>query len=118
MRVPSLKTLRAAFPEHAAELRRLLKANRAELKQTAAGAARVAECFHAPKTADIRLHAMNAAGAFFGVETIETVSGEHAEYLNAGDSYSETVIRWRGNYRVQSVGDFIETMERRGIRFR
>lgn len=35
----------------------------------------------------------------------------------AGETYAPTVIYWRGQYRVQSVGDFIETMQRQGVRF-
>lgn len=53
----------------------------------------------------------------FGVESIETTSGEYADYLNTGDIYNATLILWRGNLRVQTLGDFIEIMERRSIRF-
>ena len=30
---------------------------------------------------------------------------------------SRTIIYWRGRYRVQSLGDFVETMGRQGVRF-
>jgi hypothetical protein len=55
------------------------------------------------------------AGAY-GTECVRFDNWESADYLNAGDPYKPTLIVWRGRWRVQSVGDFIETMERRGLR--
>lgn len=108
MRKPSVKTLRRCFDDPAAA-RRIFEMSRAELLETTAGAARDRECYNAPETWDIRMHALNAAGGFHGVESLQTEStDEYAEYLNAGDSYAPTVIYWRGKYRIQSVGDFVE----------
>lgn len=68
---------------------------------------------------DLRMHALDEALKTHGVEYTTTASKprEVVAFLNAGDTYSPTVILWRGTFRVQSLGDFIETMERRGIRF-
>ena len=114
MRKPSIKTLSQCFG-NPREARRIFKMSRAELLATGAGAARNRECHSAPRTADLRMHALNECGRFHGVEFLarERQSNgyspdEYAEYLNAGDSYAATVIYWRGRYRVQSIGDFIE----------
>lgn len=114
-RTPSIKTLSSVFSDPA-EAKRILRMSRRELEATPAGAARVAECYHSPDTCDVRLHVLNTAEAsLHGIETVQFGS-EFADYLNTGDSYAPTLIYWRGNYRVQSVGDFIETLERNGMR--
>lgn len=115
--IPSVKTLSQCFddPKHA---RRILEMNRRELEQLPEVCEFINSCFHKPLTFTLRLHALNTAGGFHGAETLESTAGEYAEYLNAGDSYAPTVIYWRGRYRIQSVGDFVETMERNSVRFR
>ena len=118
MRFPSLKALRANFRDGCEDMRRIGKMSRAQLLETPAGAARNAECYHPPQTWDLRMVALNKAGEFGGVEHAETVGGEFASYLNAGDCYAPTIIYWRGRYRIACLGDFVETMERRGIRFK
>lgn len=116
MKTPSVKTLSRIFdnPKRAKDI---FLMSRAQLREGPA-AARFAECRNPPKTYDLRLFALNACGDFHGCESLETDRGEYAEYLNSGDTYAETVIYWRGNYRVQSVGDFVETMERQGVHFK
>lgn len=116
--MPSIKTLEQAFPDNAREARTVLKMNREQLESHPVGAARVKECYHAPMTWDLRMSILNAVGGFHGVESLEGTRGEWVEYLNAGDCYACTIIYWRGRYRVQSVGDFIETMERQGVKFK
>lgn len=116
--MPSIKTLALAFPDNAREARAVLKMNRDQLESHPVGAARVKECYHVPMNWDLRLHILNSVGSFHGVELIEGTRGEWVEYLNAGDTYTPTIIYWRGRYRVQSVGDFIETQERQGKRFK
>lgn len=116
--MPSIKTLALAFPDNAREARAVLKMSRDELENHPVGAARVRECYHAPMTWDLRMNILNSIGGFYGVESIEGTRGEWAEYLNAGDTYAATIIYWRGRYRVQSLGDFIETQERKGKRFK
>lgn len=114
---PSIKTLTDVCgnePHLAIELRAILKAPIADVM------ARIESLLHhgyCESKAYARMLALNEAGHFYGVESIGNTSGEYADYLNSGDSYTSTIIYWRGRYRVQSVGDFIETMERRGMRF-
>lgn len=108
MNLPSIKTLSRVF-ENPREARRILEMSRAQLCELPAGAARVAECYHPPKTYDIRMHCLDALEPnLYGLESVESVSGEYAEYLNAGDTYAVTLIYWRGRYRVQCLGGFLE----------
>ena len=116
MNMPSLKTLQ--WFENAKELRRILKMRKAELSAQPAAIARIRECFTMPKWYDIRLTCLNEAGNFHGVEGYESSNGNWVTFLNAGDSYAPTIIYWRGTYRVQSLGSFIETMERQRIVFK
>lgn len=117
MRLPSIKTLSAVFSDPK-EARSILEMTHAQLRELPAGAARIRECYHATKWWDVRMHCLNAIeNGLHGLESIESTNGEYAEYLNAGDSYTPTMIYWRGSYRVQSVGDFIEIMERQCVQF-
>jgi len=116
-RLPSIKTLSAVFsdPKHA---RNILEMVRAELLALPAGAAREKQCYHSPKTYDIRMYCLDAIEpGLHGLESMKSTGGEYADFLNAGDSYVPTLIYWRGMYRVQSVGDFVETMARQSVQF-
>lgn len=118
MRKLSVKTLAAVFTD-AKAARRVFEMTRAQLVETDAGRARVAECHNPPKTYDVRLHVLDALEpGLCGVESLESTAGEYADYLNTGDTYAATVIYWRGAYRVQSVGDFVETLGRQNVRFK
>lgn len=122
MRTPSIKTLITIAPHEdrsiAVRLKKVFRITRQQLLETEIGAARNAECYNAPKTWDIRMTVLNSIAETYGIESIETENGEYASYLNAGDTYIATIIFWRGQYRVQSLGDFIETMGRNGVRFK
>lgn len=117
MRIPSTKTLSAVFSD-AKSARKILEMTRSQLLQTAAGMARDKVCYNPPKTCDLRLHVLDALeSGLHGVESIESTGGEFADYLNAGDTYALTIIYWRGAYRVQSIGDFVEIMQRQCVHF-
>lgn len=117
MRLPSIKTLNTVFSDPKAA-RKIFEMTREQLLTTDAGKARDKECSNPPKTYDIRLHVLNSLeSGFNGAESMASVDGEYAEYLNTGDTYTPTVIYWRGAYRVQAVGDFVEVMQRQGVRF-
>lgn len=118
MRLPSIKTLARVF-ENPREARRVLEMRHSELAKHPVGAARIAECHRRPAWRDVRLTVLNSIEpGLHGVESCETVNGSYADYLNTGEMYAPTVIFWRGAYRVQSLGDFIETMERNSVRFK
>lgn len=107
-RIPSIKTLTPVFGDKASEARKILGMTRSELEALPAGAARVAECYHPPKTYDLRLTCLDALGETYGVEAFHTEHGELVHYLNAGDTYAPTVIRFRESYRVACWGDIAE----------
>ena len=107
--LPSVKTLREVFGDNASEARRVLEMTRAELVANyPAAQARVDECYHPPTTADVRLHILNEIAGTFGVEAFETRREGWCDYLNAGDSYAPTLVRFRGRYRVTTCGDIAE----------
>lgn len=107
-KTPSIKTLRAVFGENAKEAKRILQATRAELETIPAGAARVRECYHPPSTKDLRLTCLDKLAGTFGVEAFQTTAGDYCEYLNAGDTYTTTLLWFRGAYRVGCWGDIAE----------
>lgn len=117
MRMPSLKSLQQIHDADHREMRKILLMDRADLLKTEAGDNRRRECFSPPDTDSLRMYVLEAAANTHGIESVVASNGWWADYLNTGDSYAPTVIYWNGRYRVQSLGDFIETMERRGIRF-
>lgn len=116
MKTPSIKTLSRVF-DNPDEAKRVLLMSRNELSEHAAGARRIAECHNHPTWYDVRLSVLNSLDpGLHGVESIETENtSEYADYLNTGDMYADTLIYWRGNYRVQSVRGFIE---RSRVKFR
>ena len=108
MRLPSIKTLASVFGDDAKQARKIMEMSRTELAQNAAGAARIAECYHAPKTYDVRLTVLDALGHSYGVEGAEDTDGNWLTYLNTGDPYSPTVWHYQGKYSVGCLGSFIE----------
>lgn len=57
---------------------------------------------------------------FYGVEHAFTESGGVGfSYLNTGDTYSPTIVRRNGSdtYRISTMGDEVEAMERKGVKF-
>lgn len=116
-KTPSIKKLSLVFSEPT-KAKEVMRMTRQQLMETEAGQWRINNCLNPPANYDLRLTVLNALdSAVFGVESIKSEKGEYASYINTGDFYNPTVIYWRGNYRVQSLGDFIETMEKQGIMF-
>ena len=110
-RTPSIKTLQTLPGVDAGKaraLKSLLAACRADLEARPEGARRAAECWTAPSISDLRLTCLDAELGTHGVESFWTDKGELVEYLNAGDTYAPTIIRFRGTYRVASWGDIAE----------
>ena len=118
MKTPSIKTLSQVFTD-AKQAKKILQMTRAELLELPAVQWRMKNCLNPPANYDLRLTALNSIdSAVFGVESIKSEKGEYASYINTGDVYNTTIIYWHQNYRVQSLGDFIETMERQGVIFK
>jgi hypothetical protein len=110
MITPSIKTLQTLTQcaDKARELKAILTATRAQLEALPAGAARVAECWNPPSTVDLRMSCLDAALGTYGVESFETRDGASVYYLNTGDTYAPTIVRFRGNYRVTDWGSIAE----------
>lgn len=107
-RSPSIKSLESAFPGKGKELKTIFRMSREQLESLPAGEKRVRECYNPPDTSDIRLCCLDACAETCGVESFQTKRGEWVEYLNAGETYAPTIIRFRGNYRVECWGDIAE----------
>ena len=105
--LPSVRTLRAVFGDNATQARKVLEMSFAELCSTVHGAARVAECYHTPTVSDVRMHVLDALAGTHGVESFDTRAG-WCDYLNAGDTYAPTLVRFKGRYRVTTWGDIAE----------
>lgn len=121
-RLPSVKTLARIFGTGAKEARRVLEMSRAQLSEHPDGKAFIATTHHGyvESLAFFKMSILDKIGGFYGVESLRrtrTREDEYADYLNAGDTYNETLIYWRGQWRVETLGDFIEKMWRRSIRF-
>jgi len=69
---------------------------------------RVNECYNRPTDADIRLHALNGLGGFYGVEGIEVGFNDYIDYLNAGYAYTATLLYYKGRFYISSWGDEVE----------
>lgn len=118
MRTPSVKTLSTIFDDNAKQAKRFLTCDRKTLLAESQAASNCQmQSYERQPTYYLRLIALNDLGDFHGVEYCETQEGDVVEYLNAGDTYNATLIFWRGRWRVTTLGDFIETMERSGVKF-
>lgn len=106
---PSLAVLERAFPTKGKVARELLTSEKA-VRAHPAATKRERECYHPPTLADLRMHALNAELEMFGVEYVRGQGRSRSfEYLNTGDTYGTTIIRFSdGTYRVASWGDIVE----------
>ena len=116
-RMPSIKTLEAAFPGKGAEIRALLKKERTTMSYESVKQW-VNQCYHKPRYIDRLLLALNEILEGHGVEPIwgnDSVTWPIAEYVNMGDTYNTTILydRDHGTIQVTCLGDWIERNERR-----
>ena len=116
MTLPSIKSLETAFPGKGKALRRLLESNKA-VREHPAAVELARQCYNPPGLAYMRMTALNTEAGTFGVEAVwykgespnDCTSAPAFEYLNTGDTYAATIIRWSdGRYRVASWGDIVE----------
>jgi len=76
----------------------------------------------AAETSEEAFEALNRLLQTYGVEEVHQHPGSPRpgigfRYLNVGDPYVATIIRFRGRWRVGAYGDLIESLERRGAKF-
>ncbi len=114
--LPSLKTLETAFPTKGKVLRQLLQSSMA-VRQHPAAIAFERQCHNEPPLYLMRLYALNAETECFGVEYAHHAACEQIghcdrrcfDYLNTGDTYATTIIRFTdGRYRVGDWGTIVE----------
>jgi len=115
MRYPSIKTLSAIFDD-SKTARGLIDGaldpcevsrNACELERTS---------YHLPPIYLLKMEALNELGGFYGVASFE-YSGGFIEYLNAGDTYAPTLFYrpdLQDRWQVSTLGDIVETLERKG----
>lgn len=121
MRAPSVKTLLTRLhwidEKQAATVRGLIRGD-IEPETIPQTAAWLRECYSRPRRSELTMHAINAVLECHGVESIDdgrTYCGRYlaprAVYCNTGETYAPTVIYdYRtGTYKVQSLGDFVES---------
>ena len=104
MKTPSIKSLATIFNDNAKEAKRILTADWSELGP-------MRDNLGLPRTSSkwqVKMEALNKLGEFHGVETIALGDGSFVDYLNTGDSYGTTILRWRGNYSVGDWGSLVE----------
>ena len=75
---------------------------------------------HPPKTYQCKLEAINELIGGHGVEGFpdpDDMTASGLEYVNMGDTYTTTVVYWKGRYMITTWGDVVEGLERQGIYF-
>jgi hypothetical protein len=76
---------------------------------------RSAECYNAPSTTDLILHAINALVGGFGVEGVpyyeNAMRDEFIDFVNMGDTYSTTILcnPETGKFEIGDWGSLYET---------
>ncbi len=110
-RIPSRATLERAFPGKGAELRQALELT-AYVNAHPAAVELARRCHNPPRMAHKRLHVLNAILQGHGIEYVP--QGHNArspafEYVNMGDTYSMTIVRFLdGRYLVTCWGSIVE----------
>lgn len=125
MKAPSLKSLRTINPDLTAkvgnQIRSLLKRDITidDLPKDAFPNTRawIKSCHNWPTNREIAMAAANEGLEGHGVE----VGGWDGtwpifEYINMGDTYTATLVKYNNAFYVESVGDRVEKLERRGVR--
>jgi hypothetical protein len=87
-------------------------------------------CHHRPKPYEIALDAISRLMDGFGVEAAELHEDEEQvdsyhrnfrfSYVNMGDTCTATILRDHATneYHITSWGDYIERLERQGVKFK
>jgi hypothetical protein len=111
MNKPSIKTLERAFPGKGRALRALLDSEKA-VRAHPAAIERERTAYHPHQLGTLRMEALSAVAGCYGVEHVQ--AGDHVnspgfDYLNTGDPYTPTIVRfYGGRYIVCDIGTLIE----------
>lgn len=133
MKHPSIKTLMDAFPHldlDAAKRVRGVMDGSVKTRSFTSVVEWEGRSHHMPGYRDRQLCALNEILEGYGVEVVRGIGpnvtngflgGEIlAEYINTGDTYAPTIVFsyvHTTDWHVTTLGDFVETAERRGYRF-
>lgn len=111
-RLPSVKTIISVFGREFAH----------DGKDPVKTANEIRRIMGTSRTSDDALQALDKVMGTHGVEF--TAQHPHSypvgrsfRYLNTGDTYAATIIRYDGRWILGSWGDLLEALERRGIKF-
>ena len=108
---PSLRTLAAAFGDDSAPLlRRILKSrSRSEILALSSDAAELERRSYGRQSMQsLRFAALSQVLGGFDAESFRTRKGEWVTYVNMGDTYTTTLVKFRGTYRVSDWGSIAE----------
>ncbi len=119
-RIPR-KGLQSEFPNHARSVAYILSIGRDEIMRLWPSLFR--GFFNPPSLGQARMMVIDKVIGGFGVEAVHADDGGlfgqgsvALEYVNMGDPYVPTILRWRGGrYEVGCWGDAVERLERRGV---
>ena len=77
----------------------------------------VRQCYNRPWDSELKMSAINEILGGFGVEGVFSDSDMEPEfsYVNMGDTYDPTIVRYQGSFRVTSWGEMVEYLEAQGI---
>lgn len=70
----------------------------------------IRQCYHEPKWSERAMCALNEIIGGHGVEVIHKNGEMFCEYVNLGDTYEATIVRYfgSGDFYVRSWGDVVE----------
>jgi hypothetical protein len=78
----------------------------------------VNSCYNEPSNREKKLCALNSIIGGYGVEAIQEAGNYHESpcvYINMGDTYTNTICFYEGQYHYTSWGDAVEYLESQGI---
>lgn len=108
MRIPTVKTLSAVFGDKAKQARKILEMDGKQLRAEFESAGMLAGYYNPPNKKEMRMLLLDKLAETSGVEAVALGNGEIVDYLNAGDTYTPTLVFWRGNYSVTDWGTLVE----------
>jgi len=76
----------------------------------------IRQCFNRPTTPEIAMAMLNEAIEGHGIEAVFTTDSVPVfSYVNTGDSYNPTIVKFRSRFILTTVGDMVEYVEQQGI---
>lgn len=108
MRIPTIKSLVPVFGDKAKQARKILEMDGKQLRAEFEADGMMQGYYNPPSKKEMRMLLLDKLAETFGVEAIALGNGEIVDYLNSGDTYTPTLVFWRGNYSVKDWGTLVE----------